>query len=104
MLESFDAPDASASCPRREQSTVAPQALALMNSEFVNSQAERMAARLKKQHGENPEAWVDAGWQLTLGRAPSNEEKQRAVAFLAKNPLSRLCLMWFNLSEFVYVD
>ncbi|MDX1981056.1 MAG: PSD1 and planctomycete cytochrome C domain-containing protein [Bryobacteraceae bacterium] len=104
MFETFDAPDAAASCPRRENSTVAPQALALMNSEFVNEQAGRLAARLKKEHGEDPGAWVDAGWRTALGRAPSPEEKQKAVAFLAKNPLPRLCLMWFNLSEFLYVD
>lgn len=104
MLETFDTPDASASCARRESSTVAPQALALMNSEFSNKQADALAGRLRKQYGDNPEAWVDAGWRLTTGRPPSGIEKQKALAFLAKNNLARLCLMWFNLSEFLYVD
>ncbi len=104
MLETFDAPDASASCARRESSTVAPQALAMMNSEFVNQQADRLAERLKKEHPDNPEAWVDAGWRLTVGRAPTAEEKGRALAFLNRNNLARLCLMWFNLNEFLYVD
>src|SRR5207248_11666741 len=48
MLQIFDAPDTATSCPRRESSTVAPQALAMMNSEFSSAQAEQLAARIKK--------------------------------------------------------
>ena len=104
MLETFDAPDAAASCARRDSSTVAPQALALMNSEFITAQAERFAARLKSKYGEAPEAWVDAGWQSALGRKPTREEKEKAVAFLGTSTLPRLCLLLFNMSEFLYVD
>jgi hypothetical protein len=104
MFETFDQPDAAASCARRESSTIAPQALALMNGAFVTAQSEKFAARLRKEHGENPEAWVDAGWRLALGRTPGSEEKARAVQFARSNGLERLCLVWFNLSEFVYVD
>jgi hypothetical protein len=75
-----------------------------MNSEFITAQADRFAARLEANYGEAPESWVDAGWQLALGRKPSGEEKDRALAFLAKNPLSRLCLLLFNMNEFLYVD
>jgi hypothetical protein len=104
MFETFDAPDASASCARRESSTVAPQALALMNSEFMAEQAGRFAARLKARYGEAPEPLVDAGWRTAFGRAPSQEEKSKAMVFLDKSSLSRLCLLWFNMSEFLYVD
>ena len=104
MFETFDAPDAAASCARRESSTVAPQALALMNSEFMAEQADRFAARLKAKYGESPATLVDAGWRIALGRAPSAEEKDKALAFLAKSTLPRLCLLWFNMSEFLYVD
>jgi len=104
MFETFDAPDASASCPRRESSTVAPQALALMNSEFMAAQADRFAARLKSKCGESPEVCVEAGWSAAFGRAPAPEEKHKALAFLAKSTLPRLCLLWFNMSEFLYVD
>jgi len=104
MFETFDAPDASASCARRDSSTVAPQALAMMNSEFMAAQAEQFAKRLKENHGESPERQVDAGWRIAFGRAPSAEEKEKAVAFLAKSTLPRLCLLWFNMSEFLYVD
>ena len=104
MFETFDAPDASASCARREASTVAPQALALMNSEFMSAQADRFAARLAAKHGAASDVLVDAAWASAFGRAPSAEEKQKAVAFLSKSTLARLCLLMFNMSEFLYVD
>ncbi|MSV30401.1 MAG: DUF1553 domain-containing protein [Bryobacterales bacterium] len=104
MFETFDQPDAAASCARRESSTIAPQALALMNSGFMTGQAAKFAARLRKEYGEDPETWVDRGWKLVLGRGHSVEEKSRAVAFAKSNGLERLCLLWFNMSEFVYVD
>ncbi|MGH9721956.1 MAG: PSD1 and planctomycete cytochrome C domain-containing protein [Bryobacteraceae bacterium] len=104
MLEAFDAPDATASCPRRESSTVAPQALTLMNSNFMTAQAGRFAARLKREHGEKPEAWVNAGWQIAFGRTPAAAERDKALDFLQHNSLPRLCLLWLNMSEFLYVD
>jgi hypothetical protein len=104
MLQIFDAPDTATSCPRRENSTVAPQALALMNSEFTVAQAEHFAARIRKQAGENPEAVVDAGWRLAFGRPPTDEERQTALDYLRRNSLPRLCLLMFNMSEFIYVD
>jgi hypothetical protein len=104
MLQIFDAPDTATSCPRRENSTVAPQALALMNSEFTVAQAEQFASRIKKQAGENPEATVDAGWRLAFGRPPTDDERQTALDYLRRNSLARLCLLMFNMSEFIYVD
>jgi hypothetical protein len=41
LFELFDRPDAQMSCARRNESTTAPQALMLLNSEFVNSIATR---------------------------------------------------------------
>jgi hypothetical protein len=104
MLQVFDAPDTSTSCPRRERSTVAPQALALMNSEFSSAQAERFAARIKKESGDDPEASVNAGWRIAFGRSPGAEERQTAVEYLKRNELTSLCLLIFNMSEFIYVD
>jgi hypothetical protein len=104
MMETFDSPDAAASCARRDTSTVAPQALALMNSAFMAEQADRFAERLKTKYGEAPEALVEGGWRAAFGRPPSAEEKAKAVEFLAGSTLPRLCLLWFNMSEFVYVD
>lgn len=104
MLHLFDAPDTARSCARRETSTVAPQALAMMNSAFVLEQANHFAARLSDLAGEDPGGQVDAGWTLALGRSPTDSERQTAVDFLKRNSLPQLCLMLFNVNEFVYVD
>ncbi len=104
MLQIFDAPDTAASCPRRESSTVSPQALALMNSEFSMDQAGQFAARIRKQAGENPEAAVEAGWRIAFGRPPTPEESRTALEYLGRNSLPRLCLLILNMSEFLYVD
>ena len=104
MLQIFDAPDTATSCPRRESSTVAPQALALMNSASSTAQAAQFASRIKKQAGESPEASVEAGWRLAFGRPPTAEERKTALNYLGRNSLERLCLLMFNMSEFIYVD
>jgi hypothetical protein len=104
MLQIFDAPDTATSCPRRESSTVAPQALALMNSEFSSTQAKQFASRIGKQAGEPAEASVEAAWRLAFGRPPTAGERQPALDYLRRNSLPRLCLMLFNMSEFIYVD
>jgi len=89
---------------RRERSTVAPQALALMNGEFAVTQAEQFAARIKKAAGDSPEAQVESGWKMAFGRAPDATERQTALDYLGRNSLPRLCLLIFNMSEFIYVD
>ena len=104
MLQIFDAPDTATSCARRETSTVAPQALALMNSEFAMAQAEEFASRIREQAGADQEASVETGWRLAFGRDPTAEERRTALDYLERNSLQRLCLLMFNMSEFVYVD
>jgi len=105
MLQIFDAPDTATSCARRETSTVAPQALAMMNSEFSSAQANQFAARILKQAGaDKPEAAVEAGWRLAFGRPPTAEERATALEYLQRNSLPRLCLLMFNMSEFIYAD
>ena len=104
MLQIFDAPDTAQSCARRETSTVAPQALAMMNSAFVLEQAGHFASRLRAMAREDLGGQVDAGWTLALGRYPTNAERRIALDFLRRNSLQQLCLMLFNMNEFVYVD
>jgi hypothetical protein len=104
MLQIFDAPDTSTSCARRERSTVAPQALAMMNSEFSVAQAEKFAARVQKEAGDSPEAAVETAWRLAFGRLPTAAERATALDYLSRNSLPRLCLLIFNMSEFIYAD
>ena len=101
MLDTFDAPDSAESCPRREVSTVAPQALALMNSEWMEQQAARFAARIEQSRDPVGEAW-----RMALARPPDPAERARAGDYLRRNgnDLRRLCLLLFNMSEFLYVN
>src|SRR5260370_18586906 len=74
LMQAFDGPDAQASCGRRENTTVAPQALALLNDAFVRARAMDFARRVEKEAGAETEARVRRAWRLALGRAPSTDE------------------------------
>ena len=104
MFESFDAPDPTQSCARREASVVAPQALAMMNSEFAQQQAKAMAARLRNAAGEDRSQWIRLGFRAALSREPAPAEAAKAGEFLATQRLEQFCLLLFNLNEFLYVD
>jgi hypothetical protein len=80
-------------------STVAPQALAMMNSGFVRDAAKAFAARLAREKDA-----VGAGFRAATGREPTADERQRAGAFLQRQPLEQFCLLLFNLNEFLYVE
>lgn len=54
MLTVFDAPVMEVNCALRPSSTVAPQSLMMMNSEFVLNQAEKMAARALREDPVHP--------------------------------------------------
>jgi hypothetical protein len=103
FLEAFDLPDSNLSCPRRERSTTAPQALALLNAADVVAAARALAERVGKE-AESEEERISLAYRLTLGRQPSTAEMEVAREFLARSPRSELCRALFNLNEFVYTD
>lgn len=82
FLNTFDAPVMEVNCERRANSTVAPQALMLMNSDFTLQQARLFAARLRRDAGPLREAQVERAWRLVYGRAPSRDEFHSALKFL----------------------
>src|SRR5262249_19665146 len=123
LMQAFDGPDAQASCGRRETTTVAPQALALLNDRFVRARALDFARRVEQEAGAEPEAQVRLAWQLALGREPSAGELKSGAAFIktqrehrsvgdpssAKTDrpglaLADFCQTIFALNEFIYVD
>jgi hypothetical protein len=103
FLEAFDAPDSNLSCPKRERSTTAPQALALLNAADVLEAARLLAERVRKERPTVDEQIVLA-YRLTLGRRPSESERALARKFLATSPLSELCRALFNVNEFVFPE
>ena len=107
FLQVFDLPDTASSCARRDVTTVAPQALNLLNSDFSQRAAKALAARVTTEAGEDGGKQIERAVWLTLGRAPTTVERQQATAFLAKHGASGLpefCRALLNVNEFVYVD
>ncbi len=104
FLEVFDQPDAATSCPRRASSTHALQALELLNGPTTHRLAGAFAQRLEQDAGSDPASQVERAYLLAAGRVPTPREKELAVKFLAKQPLSEFALAVFNLNAFLYVD
>jgi hypothetical protein len=107
LLSVFDRPDTNQSCPARNETTIAPQALHLLNSEFALECAQALAARLQHATPGDPPRQIELATLLTLGREPDEAERRAAREFLADGSSQDLvdyCLALFNLNEFLYVD
>ena len=105
LFEAFDKPDGNASCSRRNVSTIAPQALLLLNADDSVVAAQRLAARIEKQTGSNRRAAVELAYRQILNRKPTADDVRDAEQFLiSDSALADLCLALFNLNEFVYLD
>ena len=77
------APLMAPNCEGGAASTVAPQALLLMNSEFMVECCETFATRLESEAGSDPTARVKLAWRLALGRLRHPEQAADALAFVA---------------------
>jgi hypothetical protein len=105
MMETFDVASIAASCARRNTTTVAPQALTLMNGGLPNSAAKQFAARLVEMAGPDVDRQVEHAFWAALSRAPSDAERRKARAMAAApDGLNQLALVLFNLNEFLYVE
>ncbi len=89
MLEVLDLCDTVQSAPRRQITTVAPQALTLFNGTFVNTQARHLAARLRREAGVDVIARIDLAYRLALGRRPRPAEVSALQEFLNRERASR---------------
>jgi hypothetical protein len=109
LFDAFDAPDTHETCCRRDETTTAPQALSLLNDDWMLGRADAMARRVRKLAGDEPAAQVAAAWQIALGQEPSDESRQSATAFLTRSPTEKsalrdYCHVLLNANAFVYVD
>jgi hypothetical protein len=126
MLQVFDQPVMETNCTRRSRSTVASQALTLMNSDFMVRQAQVYADRVQK---ESPAQAVRYALALAFHRQATAAEEKKLAAFLAKQSarylaaltgknqpalalqqkanhlaLADLCHLLLSANEFAYVD
>ena len=128
MLEAFDLPQLKPNCLRRTNSTVASQALQMMNSGMPRTSSRYMAGRIIDVAGDDPAAQIERVYLTALGRPASVEEKARGVSMLTEMTkawarrldeqipmepkrmkarwlaLATLCHAVLNSAEFLYLD
>lgn len=84
VLDMFDLPALDPNCTSRTSSTVAPQSLLLMNSEFVLTGSQYLAQRLKQEVGDDAAARIALAWRLVYGRAATPVDVEAAQKFIAE--------------------
>ena len=119
LVEVFDCPVTVVSSPNRATSTVSPQALALMNNEFILEQAKFFAERVTTEAGADVNQQIARAFQIALHRKPSVKEQDWSLNFLKSQTagytqrkqerpevaaLRDFCHAIMNLNEFLYVD
>ena len=104
FLETFDLPENSVSCARRNESIVAPQALSLLNSSLTVETSRALASRVQREAGNDLAKQVNRAFALALQRAPDKEEQQVCSELVRQRSLAELCRALLNLNEFIYVD
>jgi len=82
ILETFDYNNTTSPLGDRPVTTVAPQALLLLNDAFLHEQASAFARRLIHESGPSRDAQIRRGFQLALGRTPSPTESRLASDYL----------------------
>lgn len=78
----FDLPDTSRSCTRRERSNTPLQALNLLNDPTFLEAAQALAARIEREVRSSDEQRLAHAFVLTLARPPRPEEIKRLLAYL----------------------
>jgi hypothetical protein len=133
LLENFDLPRMGPHCVQRSQSTVAPQALHLLNNKMVHQLAEHLAAATQQLdlHGAPDLEEADATLRqqishihwTALSRGPDGEEMKVALDTVKRldelwskrladekkidsrlNALTNYCHAILNSASFIYVD
>lgn len=119
----FDAPDALVSLPVRSSTTIAPQALLLMNNdhvrEYARSLAHRIATKPEELRSGVTAGTVINGYLLTLGRPPTQQELTDSSVFLQTQiasyttagqsdaiglALTDFSQVLLSLNEFLYIE
>ncbi|MCC9642430.1 DUF1553 domain-containing protein [Rhodopirellula sp. JC740] len=130
MFQAFDRPDLMVSCSRRQNTTVAPQAMVILNDRFVRSVAGDFARHLIDEQtndgafadSSSIEDWtpiIEQAFSTAFARLPNEAEVQASKEFIRSqmdarsnrnetNPrdeaLSDYCQSLFGLNEFIYID
>jgi hypothetical protein len=120
MFQAFDFAEPSVAKGDRESTTMAPQALFMLNGDLVQEQTRGLASKLLVEHPDDSRARVTELYQRALARDPTEAEIDRALRFVgeyaahseASSPAGdptlaawqALCRVIFASSEFIYVN
>ncbi|MEJ7590586.1 MAG: PSD1 and planctomycete cytochrome C domain-containing protein [Planctomycetaceae bacterium] len=125
MMTAFDMCDTTLPCGQRDVTIVAPQALTLLNNEFIHRRAGSLAERVSLSCPDAVDGQIDAVWRAVLNRQPSAVEMRMAAEHIQRQlerfqlpdsenstrtqtpnelALASLCLVLFNSNEFIYAD
>ena len=116
LLTLFDFADPSASIAVRAKTSVAPQGLYFMNSDFVHDRALALAGRVLQAEGTSDSHRVGMAYRLALSRSPEVREIDEALDYIAAYPVSSaaasprherwrsFCRLLLGSNEFYYVN
>ena len=126
ILDTFDLPQMNPNCLDRPVSTVAPQALHLMNNAMIDKLAGYLAHRVRKETGSNLSRQVETVYLIALSRPPEVRERRIGEEALrqltefwkehlarqnseqdfnpAEQALATYCHAILNSASFLYID
>ncbi|KLU05249.1 putative transmembrane protein [Rhodopirellula islandica] len=126
MFQAFDRPDLMTSCARRQNTTVAPQAMVILNDRFVRTVARDFANRLIEEHpwdsvsdDSELEPVIAEAFEMSFARLPTDVEVEASMQFIEAQTIARtereeqdpriealadFCQSLFGLNEFIYID
>ena len=113
LLQSFDVADPDTSCPVRFNTVQPTQALAMINSEFINEQAQKFANYLQENSPDDLPGQIEVALYQVLQRKPDRREIERGIEFVNRmnqrdgdrqDGLRLFCVVALNLNEFLYLD
>jgi hypothetical protein len=84
VLETFDPPVLEPCSEKRSSSTVAQQALLMMNSGFAADSSAAFADRLRREAGSDLRAQLRRAWVLAYARLPQADELADAESFVRR--------------------
>ena len=121
VFNTFDFANPSTLNGKRSSTTVAPQALFMMNSELVEQASRKLADRLRREAASDQDR-IMLAHELAYSRPATSDEVDAWLAFIerheqelppdaavdakegAADPWQALCRVMFSSNEFVYVE
>ena len=119
LLECLDFANSTSAVGQRPVTTVAPQALMLLNDPFARARSRAFAGRLLREAGPGDASRVERGFRLALQRGPTVRERDAALRLLRGQreeargageaspdavAWESFCRALLNLNETVHID